>query len=93
MKVSSIFSFHRKDVVWFEDFIDLVYWSPYETIDLIIDDVHIFDVCFSYMRKIAENNQLRVSYVSFDVIPDDALLRQKISVYVKRRNKKDVLFM
>lgn len=89
----SMFSFHRKDVVWFEDFIDLVDWSPYENIDLIIDDVHISDVCFSDMRKIAENNRLRVSCVLFDVIPDDVLLRQKISVYVKRRNKKDALFI
>ncbi len=93
MKAFSMFSFHRKDVVFFEDFIDLVDWLPYETIDLIIDDIHISDISFSDMRKIAGNNQLRVSCVLFDIIPDDALLRQKISVYVKRRHKKDALFI
>lgn len=94
MTESSMFLFNKKDVVCFCDFIDLVDWSSYSQINLIIDDqINIIDIDFSKMRDISKKNVLRVQCVRFEYVPDyDVTFSKTIIVYVKRCHKKETLF-
>ena len=94
MTESSMFLFNKKDVVYFCDFIDLVDWSSYSQINLIIDDqINIIDIDFSKMRDISKKNVLRVQCVRFEYVPDyDVTFSKTIIVYVKRCHKKETLF-